>query len=170
MTPCIRLVALLIAQGPHFYPSSSGVLQRRSLPSRAHVDHLRKSYPANPNAYISDGIATPKMGHYIQSRLISGSFLLPNDLCFNCDFRPEEFDWGNLIASSIFSADLPILTARSFLVSLGIRALFLESLQRVSTLSAVSSIRRIRDNIEERLAVLVLLNTNGIIEKRLKRD
>lgn len=31
VTPCIRLVALLIAQGPHFYSSRS--VLRRSLPS-----------------------------------------------------------------------------------------------------------------------------------------
>lgn len=124
---------------------------------------LRKSYPTVPNSQhisngICDGIATPKMGHYIQSRLISGSFLFPNDLCFNCDFRFEQFDWGNLIASSIFSPQtFPILTTRSFLVFLDIRALFLEPFQRVSTLSAIFFRRILKVVIEGHGGRLCLL-------------
>jgi len=85
VTSCIRLVAPLIAQEAHFYPSSD--VLRRSPPSADHAqDHyLRKSYlPATPNGSrnISDGIAAPKVGRYIQSRPISGSLFFTTDLCF----------------------------------------------------------------------------------------
>lgn len=60
--------------------------------SRPRVDHLHKYYlPALTPWNISDGIATPEVGHYIQSRSISGSFLLPTDLVFQLA-RFKQFD------------------------------------------------------------------------------
>lgn len=53
---------------------SSSVLRLFSQAMR--TGHLRKSYlPPLTSRNISDGIATPKVGHYIQSHPISGSSL-----------------------------------------------------------------------------------------------
>lgn len=104
VTPCIRLVALLIAQEAHFYPS------RDISAPLGFVDHLCVFYLLYPSLlkYIWwNRRHSQRGGYYIQSRLISGSFFSPPFFLFwKCDFRFKQFEWDNLIALLVSTLNL----------------------------------------------------------------